>query len=92
MSRRSLSTSRQIFKRDATGQPKGRFRGPLETLLRRMGAVDKSVVAKGSLLPGRLCEPDYAVLVAGAMSGSVELESPGHGANSEPYEGHDRDR
>jgi hypothetical protein len=57
-----------------------------------MGAVDKSVVAKGSLLPGRRCEPDYAVLVAGAMSGFVELESPGHGANSEPYEGHDRDR
>ena len=79
---------------NAPGQPEDQLRGPLETLLKGIGAaVAKTVVAKGeSLLPGRLGKPDYAVLVDAALSGYAELKSPGHGANPNTYKGHDRDQ
>lgn len=78
----------------ARGQPEDQLRGPLETLLKAAGvSLSKAVVAKGeSRLEGRLGRPDYAVLVDGALSGYVELKSPGHGANPNAFKGTDRDQ
>src|SRR5205085_8487545 len=53
----------------------------------------KAVVPKGeSLLADRLGRPDYAVLVDAALSGYLELKSPGHGANPNTFRGRDREQ
>ncbi len=82
------------FAARARGQPEDQLRGPLETLLKAAGAsFSKAVVAKGeSRLEGRLGRPDYAILVDGALSGYIELKSPGHGANPNTFKGSDREQ
>src|SRR5437773_1588685 len=84
-------------RRSATGDrgaPEGELRGPIEELMQAAGSeLAKAVVCKGeSKWKGRLGKPDYAVLTDGALTGYVELKSPGHGANPNTYKGHNRDQ
>ena len=82
------------FAGNARGEPEDQLRAPFEQLLKAAGiGLKKTVVSKGeSLLKERMGKPDYAVLVDGALTGYVELKSPGHGANTSSFKGRDREQ
>ena len=79
------------------GEPEDQLRAPFEVLIQEVGQVlsgqEGHIVPKGEvLLPGRLGKPDYAVHVAGLLTGYVELKEPGKGADPDRYKGHDREQ
>jgi hypothetical protein len=61
------------------GEPEDRLRAPFEQLLEGYGrAIGLRVVASGEVhLPDLGIRPDYAIEVAGARMGYVELKAPG---------------
>lgn len=79
------------------GDPEDQLRAPFEQLLDEMAGVcglpGRSVVAVGeTALPERRTRPDYAVTVAGALAGFVELKAPGKGADPRRFKGHDKEQ
>lgn len=67
--------------RTRQGSPEDHLRGPFERLLRDIArALGLAITAIGETrLPDLSIRPDYAVDVAGARVGYVELKKPGHG-------------
>lgn len=84
-----------VAERFATGggEPEELLRGPFEHLVGRLGVcarVDDVVLAGEHHLAGDGVRPDYAVYVAGALSGFVEIKAPGKGVDTSRFKGHDR--
>lgn len=75
------------------GEPEDLLRGPFENLLAELSAivgVSRVVPAGEHHLADERVRPDYAVHVAGALTGFVELKAPGKGVEPGRYRGHDR--
>jgi hypothetical protein len=75
------------------GEPEDLLRGPFEQLVEQVSSSTKvgDVVLAGEyhLAEDRI-RPDYAVHVAGALVGFVEIKAPGKGVDTSRYRGHDR--
>ncbi|MCK4787569.1 MAG: N-6 DNA methylase, partial [Desulfobacteraceae bacterium] len=73
------------------GEPEDQLRSPIEIFLQNVGkALGHEIIIAGEVpLPGRLGQPDYAILVDGLLAGYIELKAPGKGANPKHYKGHD---
>jgi hypothetical protein len=80
----------------AGGNPEDQIRAPFEQLLLDMAtlAACKHVTAVGESALAHLgLRPDYAVTIAGALTGFVELKAPGKGADPRSFTTpHDRDQ
>ena len=80
------------------GEPEDQLRAPLEVLLadvaRLCGFADGSVVAVGeSSLSDLKTRPDYAVSVANALVGFIEVKAPGKGADPRRFrDRHDKEQ
>ncbi|MET7357831.1 type ISP restriction/modification enzyme [Streptomyces sp. NPDC005562] len=71
------------------GWPEDQLRGPLETLIRAVGArlgLDLTLTGEVPLVELR-ARPDYAVSVDGASVGYIELKRPGRGADPSLFTG-----
>lgn len=84
-----------VAQRFATGggEPEDLLRGPFEQLVSALGAhagVAGVVLTGEHHLAEDRIRPDYAVHVAGALIGFVELKAPGKGVDTSRYKGHDR--
>jgi len=84
-----------VAERFATGggEPEDLLRGPLERLIRKLGANEQvgPVVLTGEHhLAEHRIRPDYAVYVGGALVGFIEVKAPGRGVDTSRYKGHDR--
>jgi hypothetical protein len=75
------------------GEPEDLLRGPFETLLdgvaRVAGIADVVLTGEHHLADERV-RPDYAVHVAGALVGFVEVKAPGKGVDPTKFKGHDK--
>lgn len=71
--------------REPDAEPEDQLRGPTERLIARMGKlVGVDVVSFGEVrVPSLSIRPDYAVSVAGARVGYLELKAPGKGVPSD---------
>jgi hypothetical protein len=69
------------------GEPEDQLRGPTETLIRNLaGALGLETVLHGEVrLVDLHARPDYAVEVAGAPVGYLEIKRPGKGADPESF-------
>lgn len=80
------------------GEPEDQLRAPLELLLadvaRLCGFADGSVVAVGeSSLSDLKTRPDYAISVANALVGFIEVKAPGKGADPRRFrDRHDKEQ
>ena len=74
------------------GQPEDQLRGPFEQLINKAStALWMNVVCTGEApLPDQLGRPDYAVHKSDLLTGYVEIKSPGTGANTNSYKGHNQ--
>ena len=76
------------------GEPEDQLRGPTELLFDTVAhAFGRSVVLTGENAQRHLgLRLDYAVTVAGALTGHIELKAPGKGADTSAYRGHDKEQ
>lgn len=75
------------------GEPEDLLRGPFEHLIDRLSSsvqIGEVVLAGEHHLAEDRVRPDYAVHVAGALIGFVEIKAPGKGVDTSRYKGHDR--
>ena len=90
------AVKRKLANPAVSGQPEDQLRGPLEALFAAMAVVAgvpperMTMVGETSLAELRT-RPDYAVTVANALCGFVEVKAPGKGADPRRFrEPHDR--
>lgn len=75
------------------GEPEDLLRGPFERLIEKVAheAGISQVVPSGEhRLAEERIRPDYAIYVAGAIVGFIELKAPGKGVDTARFKGHDR--
>ncbi len=70
----------------ATGEPEDQLRGPLEVLLKALAGIesplaDKLAMVGESSIAELKSRPDYAVTVANALVGFIEVKAPGKGSD-----------
>ncbi|MEU3214046.1 type ISP restriction/modification enzyme [Nocardiopsis alba] len=77
---------------DGVGQPEAAIRGPVEALLTKAGTALglKVVVHDEAHLKSAGARPDFAVRVAGAITGLVELKKPKENLNPAKFKGHNK--
>ena len=75
------------------GQPEDQLKGPVQELLRAVGATMNFDVSSATETAvqgaGR---PDIAVGIGGLTGGYVELKAPGLGANAKKFKGHNKEQ
>ena len=86
VSRFGASATAKLSNPVAEGQPEDQLRGPLEALIADFAALlgfsEGAVVTVGeSSLSDLKTRPDYAVTVANALVGFIEVKAPGKGAD-----------
>jgi hypothetical protein len=69
-----------------TGEPEDQLRGPLEVLLKTLAGIgsplaDKLAMVGESSIAELKSRPDYAVTVANALVGFIEVKAPGKGSD-----------
>ncbi len=75
------------------GEPEEQLRAGVEALLK--SAADQfnlEVLVKGESAVRAIGRPDFAVAVAGPLTGHVELKKPGAGARTSKYRGRDKEQ
>lgn len=78
-----------------TGEPEAQLRTPLDHLLSSVaeeGLDLRLVLNDEDLLSDVSAKPDWSVLVDGLVTGHIELKSPGKGADTSVYTGHDAEQ
>ncbi|MGW8439212.1 type ISP restriction/modification enzyme [Nocardiopsis sp. NPDC055879] len=78
--------------KDGVGQPEAAIRGPVEGLLIKAGSASglEVVVHDEAHLQGAGARPDFAVRVAGAITGLVELKRPKENLDPAKFKGHNK--
>lgn len=98
ISRFGAEAKRKLANPSITGQPEDQLRAPFERLIRDLAGIcgfpDGDVTTVGeSSLSDLKTRPDYAVTVRNALTGFVELKSPGKGADPRKFrDHHDKDQ
>ncbi|MFV2195256.1 type ISP restriction/modification enzyme [Nocardiopsis sp. LOL_012] len=77
---------------DGVGQPEAAIRGPVESLLTKVGeaAELKVVVHDEAHMADKNARPDFAIRVAGAITGHVELKKPNQNLDPAKFKGHNK--
>ncbi len=80
------------FKDAVPGREEDLLRRPVDELLEAFGATQhlKVVCKDESPLPGQPGRPDFAVTIAGLLSGYLELKAPGTGVDPQRFKGHNQ--
>lgn len=85
-----VSTKSKLANPAISGAPEDQLRGPLETLIRELGGLTGLPIGSISLV-GETAQadlktrPDYAVTVAKALAGFIEIKAPGKGADPRKF-------
>ena len=93
-----MAAKAKLSAKGITGAPEDQLRNPLEGLIRdaalALGFQTGSVVAVGeTTLSGSGTRPDFAVTVADALTGFIEVKAPGKGADPRTFKDkHDREQ
>lgn len=98
IARFGASAKRKLANIAATGEPEDQLRAPLEQLIDELagliGFPTGKVVAVGESSLGDLkTRPDYAISVANALVGFIEVKAPGKGADPRRFrDRHDKEQ
>jgi hypothetical protein len=93
-----MSTKAKLTNVAISGTPEDQLRAPLETLLHDLAVIGgvpaKAISLIGETTLARLkTRPDYAVTIADALVGFIEVKAPGKGADPGKFtDPHDRDQ
>ncbi len=98
ISRFGDAAKRKLANPTVTGQPEDQLRAPFEQLIRDLAEIsgfrsgDVTAVGESSLSDLKT-RPDYAITVRNALTGFVELKSPGKGADPRKFrDRHDKEQ